>query len=69
MIQRQRCDAFYNASNRTSSERSIHDPMAETFLKRSTMEHSIVTVDHFDQTVTPKYPIKQGVLPICKHSS
>ena len=32
----------------------------------STMDRSIVTVDHFDRTVTPKCPIKQGVLPICK---
>ena len=40
--------------------------MAATFLKWSTMDRSIVTVDRFDRMVTPKYPIKRHVLPICK---
>ena len=35
-----------------------HDPMIATYLKRSTMDCSIVTVDRNDRTVTPKNTIK-----------
>ena len=52
--------------SKASSRRSIHDQTATTFLKRSTMDCFIVTVDHFDRRVTPKYLIKRGVPPICK---
>ena len=45
---------------------SIGDPTDATFSKRSTMDRSIVTVDRFDQTVMPKIPIKQCVLPNSK---
>ena len=37
-----------------------------TYLKRSTMDRSIVTVDRFDQTVTPKCTIKLSVIPDSK---
>ena len=49
-----------------SSGPSIGDPMDPTYSKRSTMDRSIVTVDHFDRTVTPKYTIKEDVLPNSK---
>ena len=48
---------------------SIDDPTVAIFLKRSTMDRSIITVDHFDQTVTPKSCINRGVLQCFKHSS
>ena len=35
--------------------------MAMIFLKRSIVDHFIITVDHFDRTVTPKCTIKQDV--------
>ena len=44
-IQGMRFHAFYNASKTASSGRSIKDPTAATFLKRSTMDRSIVTVN------------------------
>ena len=52
--------------SKASSRHSIRDPTVAIFLKWSTMDRSIVTVDRFDRTVTPKYPIKRGVPPICK---
>ena len=44
-IQGARSKAFYNASQRTSSERFITDRTATTFLKRLTMDRSIITID------------------------
>ena len=44
-MQRRRSNAFYNASKMASSGCSIKDPTAATFLKRSTMDRSIVIVD------------------------
>ena len=29
------------------------------------MDRFIITIDRFDRMVTPKYPIKRDVLPIC----
>ena len=49
-----------------SSERFTRDQTAVICSKRSTIDRFIVTVDHFDRTVMPKYPIKRGVPPICK---
>ena len=40
--------------------------MAMIFSKRSIVDRSIVTVDRFDQTVTPKCTIKQDVLQCSK---
>ena len=42
------------------------DPTNVIYLKRSTMDRSIVTVDRFDRTVTPKVCIKGGVLLMFK---
>ena len=58
--------AFYKRISSTSSDSSISDPMIATYLKRSTMDRSIVTVDRFDQTVTPKCTIKRHVLQCSK---
>ena len=49
-----------------SSGPSISDLMDVTYSKRSTMDLSIVIVDRFDRTVTPKCTIKQDVLPNSK---
>ena len=57
---------FYKRISSTSSGPSISDPTIATYLKRSTMDRSIVTVDRFDQTVTPKCTIKQDVLRCSK---
>ena len=65
-IQGARSNAFYNASRQIASRRSILDPTATIFLKRSIMDRFIVTVDRFDRTVTPKMCIKGGVLPMFK---
>ena len=46
-----------------------HDPTATTYLKRSTMDRFIVTVDRNDRTVTPKFSINRRVLRRCMHSS
>ena len=35
-----------------------HDPTVVTYLKRSTMDCSMITVDRNDRTVTPKNTIK-----------
>ena len=56
--------AFYKRISSTSSSPSISDPTIATYLKRSTIDRSIVTIDCFDQTVTPKCTIKQDV-PRC----
>ena len=61
-IQRAQSSAFYNAYQRASSRRSIHDLTAAIFLKRSTMDRFIVTVDRLDRTVTPKKCINRDVL-------
>ena len=65
-IQGVRSNAFYNASQRIASRRSIFDPTATIFSKRSIVDHFIVTVDRFDQMVTPKMCIKGGVLTMFK---
>ena len=44
-IQGVRSNAFYNASQQASFERFITDRTAGTFLKRFTMDRSIITVD------------------------
>ena len=46
-----------------------HDPTATTYLKRSTMDRFIVTVDRNDRTVTPKFRLNRRVLRRCMHSS
>ena len=46
-----------------------HDPTATTYLKRSTMDRFIVTVDRNDRMVTPKFSINRVVLHRCMHSS
>ena len=46
-----------------------HDPTAMTYLKRSTMDRFIVTVDRNDRTVTPKFSINRHVLHDSKHPS
>ena len=61
-IQLAQSSAFYNTYQRASSRRSIHDPTAVIFLKRSTMDHFLITVDRFDWTVTPKKCINRDVL-------
>ena len=61
-IQPAQSSAFYNAYQRASSGRSIHDPTAAIFLKQSTMDGFIVTVNRFDQTVTPKKCINRDDL-------
>ena len=69
MIQWAQSSAFYNAYQRASSGRSIHDLTAVIFLKRSMMDRFIVTVDHFDWTVTPKKCIIEMFFGLSKHSS
>ena len=49
-----------------SSGPSISNPTDAIYSKQSTMDHSIVTVDRFDRTVTPKCTTKQGVLRCSK---
>ena len=49
-----------------SSGPSISDPTDAIYSKRSMMDRSIVIVDHFDRTVTPKCTIKQDVLRCSK---
>ena len=61
-IQRAQSSAFYNAYQRASSGCSIHDLTAAIFLKWSTMDRFIITVDRFDRTVTPKKCINRYVL-------
>ena len=61
-IQRVQSSAFYNAYQRASSGCSIHDPTVAIFLKRSTIDRFIVTIDRFDRTVTPKKCINRDVL-------
>ena len=39
-----------------------HDLMATTYLKRSMMDRSIVTVDRNDRAVTIKNPLNRDVL-------
>ena len=54
------CDIFKGVLKRISngsSGPSISDPTDEIYLKQSTMDRSIVIVDHFDRTVTPNSPI------------
>ena len=46
-----------------------HDPTAMTYLKRSTMDRFIVTVDQNDQTVTPKFHLNRRVLRRSMYSS
>ena len=47
--------------------RTVHrDRTATTCSKRSTIDRSIVIVNRFDRTVTPKIPIKRYVLPNSK---
>ena len=65
-IQGERFDAFYKASQRASSERFIMDRTAAIFLKRFTMDRSIVTVDSSHRTVTPKTYINRYDLTISK---
>ena len=52
-----------------SSGPSISDLTDLKYSKRSTMDRSIVIVDRFDLTVTPKCTIKRHVLRCSKHSS
>ena len=58
-------DVILSVFKRLSMDQIVavhHDLMATTYLKRSTMDRSIVTVDRNDQTVTPKNDIKRSVL-------
>ena len=68
-IQGAQSNAFYNASRGIASRRSILDPTATIFSKTVHRGCFIVTVDRFDQTVTPKKPIKLCVLHDSKHPS
>ena len=52
-IQRTRSKAFNKRILKRSSRPSISNPTATTYLKRSTMDRSIVTIDRNDRTVTP----------------
>ena len=65
-IQGARSNVFYNASRRIASRRSTHDLTTTIFLKQSIVDRFIVTLDRFNQTVTPKMCIKGGVLPMFK---
>ena len=65
-IQGARSNTFYNVSRRIASRRSILDLTATIFLKQFIVDRFIVTVDHFDRTVTPKICIKGGVLQMFK---
>ena len=58
--------AFYKRISSTSSGPSISDPTIAIYLKQSTMDRSIVTVDRFDRTVMPKCTIKRRVLRCSK---
>ena len=66
VIQGTRSKVFYNASQTAHPDAPSKIRWLRHFLKRSMMDCSLVTVDRFDRTVTPKYPIKRYVLPICK---
>ena len=60
--QRTRCLAFLK---RLSTDQIVvvhHDLTAMTYLKRSTMDHSIVIVDQNDRMVTIKNPLNRDVL-------
>ena len=65
VIQRAKSNAVYNAYHTDQIQALHQDPTAAICSKRSTMDRFIVTVDRFDQTVMPKYPIKRHVLSIC----
>ena len=65
-IQGARSNAFYNASQRASSERFIKDRTAAICLKLFTMDRLIVTIDINNWTVAPKTCINRDVLLISK---
>ena len=57
-IQGARSNTFYNASRGIASRGSILDPTATIFSEMVHRGCFIITVNRFDQTVTPKKPIK-----------
>ena len=65
-IQRAWFKAFYKRISNDHIWTVHHDRTAMIFLKWSTMDRSIVTVDRNDRTVTKWRPIKRLVLHNCK---